>query len=74
MLKMRANKKLIQQHPYKESGKVVTLKDIHNLASTLASDNDLNMHTGRRKKKHEGICCYFCNVVKQHWAFIWNLL
>ena len=73
MLKMRANKKLIQQHLYKESGKVVTLKDIHNLASTLAPENDLNTLV-EEIKKHESVCCYFCNVVKQHWAFIWNLL
>ena len=50
MLKMRANKKLIQQHLYKESGKVVTLKDIHNLAITVAPDNDLNTLVEEVKK------------------------
>ena len=35
MLKMRANKKLIQQHINKGTGKVVTLKDIHNMTQKM---------------------------------------
>ena len=33
MLKMKANKKLIQQHISQGTGKLVTLKDIHNMAT-----------------------------------------
>ena len=33
MLNVKANKKMIQQHVYQQSGKVVTLKDLHNIAS-----------------------------------------
>ena len=32
MLDMKANKKLIQQHISEETGKSITLKDIHNMA------------------------------------------
>ena len=31
MLDVKANKKMIQQHIYQQSGKVVTLKDLHNM-------------------------------------------
>ena len=32
MLNVKANKKMVQDHIYKQSGKVVTLKDLHNIA------------------------------------------
>ena len=35
MLAMKANKKLVQNHLMKGTGKVVLLKDLHNIAATL---------------------------------------
>jgi len=35
MLSMKANKKLVQNHLMKDTGKVVLLKDLHNIAATL---------------------------------------
>ena len=32
MLEVKANKKMVQQHIFKQSGKVVILKDLHNVA------------------------------------------
>ena len=34
MLQLKANKKLLQQHIHNKCGKIVTLKDLHNLAGT----------------------------------------
>ena len=39
MLNVKANKKMIQQHIYQQSGKVVTLKDLHNMASDATTVN-----------------------------------
>ena len=32
MLNVKANKKLVQQHLFKQTGKLVTLKDLQNIA------------------------------------------
>lgn len=34
MLSVKGNKKMIQQHVYKQSGKIVTLKDLQNINDT----------------------------------------
>ena len=39
MLDVKANKKMVQQHIYQQSGKVVTLKDLHNMASDTTAVN-----------------------------------
>lgn len=39
MLNVKANKKMIQQHIYQQSGKIVTLKDLHNMASDATTVN-----------------------------------
>ena len=42
MLNVKANKTMIQQHIYRNTGKIVTLKDLHNLGSDKdTSSNDL---------------------------------
>ena len=33
MLSVKANKKMIQQHIYKQAGKIVTLKDLQNISN-----------------------------------------
>ena len=54
MLRLKANKKLIQSHLVQGTGKVVTLKDIHNLASEdrrkEAPVNDLQALVNEMKK------------------------
>lgn len=35
MISMKANKKLLQNHLMKDTGKVVLLKDLHNIAAKL---------------------------------------
>ena len=42
MLRMKVNKKLLQQHITKVTGKIVTLKDLTNIQTTLASQCDGN--------------------------------
>ena len=32
MLSVKANKKMVQEHIYRQSGKIVILKDLHNIA------------------------------------------
>ena len=42
MLKLKVNKKLLQNHLSTKSGKVVLLEDLHNLASSSKGDCDSN--------------------------------
>jgi len=41
MLNVKANKKMVQQHIFKKTGKVVTLKDLHNIASKDKLSNEV---------------------------------
>ena len=41
LLKMKVNKKLLQQHLSSTTGKVVTLKDISNIQSTVNAAEDI---------------------------------
>ena len=44
MLTVKANKTMIQQHIYRNTGKIITLKDLHNLASDKNStSNDIGI-------------------------------
>ena len=45
MLGVKANKKMVQQHIFKQSGKVVTLKDLQNIADKDKSSTDVNVNT-----------------------------
>ena len=45
MLSVKANKKLIQQHMMKSTGKVITLKDIQNVNQALKNQEDNNLTT-----------------------------
>lgn len=45
MLSVKANKKMVQQHIFKQSGKVVTLKDLHNISSKYKSHEVANVAT-----------------------------
>ena len=45
MLGVKANKKMVQQHFYEQSGKVVILKDLHNLASKNKKTEVVNVST-----------------------------
>ena len=45
MLEVKANKKMVQQHIFKQSGKVVILKDLHNLASKDKRNEVINVST-----------------------------
>ena len=49
MLYVKANKKMIQQHIYQQSGKVVTLKDLHNIGSDTTTVNVENLVEEMRK-------------------------
>lgn len=42
LLKLKVNKKLLQQHVSTSTGKVVVLKDISNVQTCLASKSDRN--------------------------------
>ena len=50
MLSVKADKKLIQNHIYSKSGKVVILKDLHNMASNRTSIADANILVDEMKK------------------------
>ena len=50
MLSVKADKKMLQHHIYKTSGKVVTLKDLHNMASDNTSISDANVLIDEMKK------------------------
>ena len=45
MLGVKANKKMVQQYFLKQSGKVVILKDLHNLASKDKKTEVINVST-----------------------------
>ena len=45
MLGVKANTKMVQQHFVKKSGKVVILKDLHNLASKDKKNEVVNVST-----------------------------
>ncbi|XP_065666536.1 uncharacterized protein LOC136087521 isoform X3 [Hydra vulgaris] len=45
MLAVKANKKLIQQHMMKSTGKVITLKDIQNINQAFKNQDDKNLTT-----------------------------
>jgi len=45
MLNVKGNKKMIQQHYVRKSGKVVTLKDLHNLAAKDKKKEVVNVNT-----------------------------
>ena len=45
MLDVKGNKKMVQQHFYRKSGKMVTLKDLHNLASKNKKNEIVNVNT-----------------------------
>ena len=45
MLSVKANKKLIQQHMMRFTGKVITLKDIQNVNQALKNQEDNNLTT-----------------------------
>lgn len=42
LLKMKVNKKLLQQHMSDTTGKVVTLKDVSNVQTSINSQTDRN--------------------------------
>ena len=49
MLSVKVNKNMIQQHIYQQSGKVVTLKNLHNIASDNTTVNVENLVQEMRK-------------------------
>ena len=45
MLKVKGNKKMVQQHIFNKTGKVVTLKDLHNVTSKDKIGEVVNVST-----------------------------
>ena len=50
MLSVKADKKLVQHHIYTNSGKVVILKDLHNMAGDRTSITDASILVDEMKK------------------------
>ena len=50
MLGVKADKKLVQHHIYSTSGKVVILKDLHNMAGDKKSITDASILVDEMKK------------------------
>ena len=56
MLELKANKKLVQQHIQSKSGRVVLLKDIHNVMNHAQTDKSKDFEAAIQElKKAPGI-------------------
>ena len=61
MLKLKVNKKLLQDHISRKSGHVVLLKDLHNIGerNSLSDDNNISSAVDELKKSpDEKMCMY----------------
>jgi hypothetical protein len=56
VLKFKPNKRILQYHIHKTSGKVVILKDIHNMASSSKGADEANLQAFLKEmKKVQGV-------------------
>lgn len=63
LLEMKANKKLIQQELVKETGNIILLKDLSNIASRVKqgkSHNDIDATVKTLRDTHGEIICNVC--------------
>ena len=61
MLSVKANKKMVQDHIFRKSGKVTTLKDLHNIAQkNNASKNNTQALLEEMRKVDGKVILYLC--------------
>ena len=73
LLKLKANKKLVQNHLINVSGKTVTMKDVHNIATKGISScrNDFQ-ELVEEMKRVKGRCtsCFACTMVPHEYTHV----